>query len=255
VVAQQRALTAAAAFGLMILIATPSGAYELAAVQDGGTITGTVKFVGPLPKLDPIPVSKNRDVCGERKASEALVLSAERGVKGGVVLIAGVARGKKGGRDVVLDNSQCVFVSHVTAAALTERVSIRNSDPILHNTHGFRGTPTAFNVAMPTKGQMIEVTKYLKSPGVVRVLCDAHPHMFAWLIVHDSPYFAVTDDRGTFSIGDVPPGTYKVTMWHAGFRPRGADKDGRRTYDEPRTVTREITVAPKATATVDFELK
>jgi hypothetical protein len=156
---------------------------------------------------------------------------------------------------VVLDNSQCVFVSHVTAAALTERVSIRNSDPVLHNTHGFRGMPSAFNVAMPTKGQMIEVTKYLKSPGVIRVLCDAHPHMFAWLIVHDSPYFAVTDDRGTFSIGDVPPGTYKVTMWHAGFRPRGADKDGRRTYDEPRTVTREITVAPKATATVDFELK
>ena len=54
-----------------------------------------MKFVGALPKLDPIPVSKNRDVCGERKASEALVLSAERGVKGGVVLIAGVARGKK----------------------------------------------------------------------------------------------------------------------------------------------------------------
>ena len=239
----------------MLLVAAPSGAYEVAAVPDGGTISGTVKFVGPPPKLDPIPVNKNRDVCGEHKPAEALVLSADRGVKGSVVLIEGVARGKKGGGEVVLDNHQCVFVSHVTAVGLKEKVAIRNSDPVLHNTHGFLGTPTVFNVALPTKGQVIEVTKYLKNPGVIRVLCDAHPHMSAWMIVHDSPYYAVTDDKGAFRIADVPPGTYKVTMWHAGFRPKGADKDGRVLFDEPKTVTRELTVAPKATATVDFELK
>ena len=259
-VAQPRALTrpralAVAALGLVLLVAAPAGAYEVAAVPDGGTISGTVKFVGPPPKLDPIPVNKNRDVCGEHKPAEALVLSADRGVKGSVVLIEGVARGKKGGGEVVLDNHQCVFVSHVTAVGLKEKVAIRNSDPVLHNTHGFLGTPTVFNVALPTKGQVIEVTKYLKNPGVIRVLCDAHPHMSAWMIVHDSPYYAVTDDKGAFRIADVPPGTYKVTMWHAGFRPRGADKDGRVLYDEPKTVTRELTVAPKATATVDFELK
>jgi hypothetical protein len=244
-----------AACGLLLLVAASCFAYEVATVPDGGTVTGTVKFVGTPPRLDPIPVNKNRDVCGEHKPAEALMLSADRGVKGSVVLIEGVARGKKGASEVVLDNHQCVFVSHVTAVGLKDRVAIRNSDPILHNTHGFLGTPTVFNVALPTKGQMIEVTKYLKKPGVVRVLCDAHPHMSAWMIVHDSPYFAVTDAGGAFRIADVPPGTYKVTMWHAGFRPRGADKDGRPLYDEPRTVTRELTVAPKATATVDFELK
>jgi plastocyanin len=260
VVVQPRALTrprelAVAALGLTLLVSAPGGAYEVAAVQDGGTVTGSVKFVGAPPKLEPIRVNKNRDVCGDSKPSEALVLSADRGVKGGVVLIEGVPRGKKGGGDVVLDNSQCVFVSHVSAAALGERVAIRNSDSILHNTHGFLGTPTVFNVALPTKGQMIEVAKYLKKPGVVRVVCDAHPHMSAWMIVHDSPYYAVSDDKGTFRVGEVPPGTYKITMWHAGFRHKGADKDGRVLYDEPRTVTRELTVAPKATATVDFELK
>ena len=259
-VVQPRALTrplalAGAALGLVLLTAAPSGAYEVTALQDGVTLTGTVKFVGTPPKLDPIPVNKNRDVCGEHKPAEALVLSADRGVKGSVVLIEGVARGKKAGSEVVLDNHQCVFVSHVSAAALKERVAIRNSDPVLHNTHGFLGTPTVFNVALPTKGQVIEVRKYLKKPGVIRVLCDAHPHMSAWLIVHDSPYYAVTNDRGAFRITDVPPGTYKVTMWHAGFRARGADKDGRVLYDEPKTVRRELTVAPKASATVDFELK
>ncbi|HZO42576.1 MAG TPA: carboxypeptidase regulatory-like domain-containing protein [Methylomirabilota bacterium] len=245
-----------AALGLLLLAAAPALGYEVATVQDGGTITGTVKFVGTPPKLDPIPVNKNRDVCGDHKPAEALVLSADRGVKGSVILIEGVARGKKGGGEVVLDNHQCVFVSHVSAATVGERVAIRNSDPILHNTHGYLGTPTVFNVALPTKGQVIEVTKYLKKPGVVRVVCDAHPHMSAWMIVHDSPYYAVTDDKGAFRIADVPPGTYKITMWHAGFRPKGGvDKDGRPTFDEPRTVTRELTIAPKATATVDFELK
>jgi len=260
VVAQPRALTHArealgAAFGLLLVVAPPCGAYEVAIVPDGGAVTGTVKFVGTPPKLDPIAVNKNRDVCGERKPSEALILSADRAVKGSVVRIEGVARGKKGAGDVVLDNHQCVFVSHVTAAALGERVAIRNSDSILHNTHGFLGKPTVFNVALPTKGQVIEVAKYLKKPGAVRLVCDAHPHMSAWMIVHDSPYYAVTDDKGTFRISDVPPGTYKITMWHAGYRQKGADKDGRPLYDEPRTVTRELTVAPKATATVDFELK
>jgi hypothetical protein len=73
--------------------------------------------------------------------------------------------------------------------------------------------------------------------------------------VHDSPYVTVTDDKGAFQIDGIPPGAYKVTMWHEGFRARGVDKDGRPQYDEPRTVTRDITIAPKASATVEFELK
>ncbi len=255
--AQSRALRALAAAlaGLALSTAPAAVAYEVVGVPDGGTLTGTVKFAGTPPKLDPIPVNKNRDVCGDQKPSGALVLGPERGVRGGVVLLEGVARGKKGGADVILDNATCLFVAHVTAVAPGDRVRVRNSDSILHNTHGFLGKPTVFNLALPNKDQMIDITKRLTKPGVVRVLCDAHPHMFAWLVVHDSPYVTVTDERGAFRITDVPPGTYKVTMWHAGFRTKGADKDGRPLYDDPKTVTKELTIAPKATATVDFELR
>ena len=247
----------AAALAGLALSAAPAAAiaYEVAGVPDGGTLTGTLKFAGSPPKVDAIPVNKNRDVCGEAKPSEALVLGPERGVKGGVVLIEGVARGKQGGADLILDNAKCLFVAHVTAVAPGDRVRVKNSDPILHNTHGFLGKPTVFNLALPNKDQMIDITRRLAKPGVVRVLCDAHPHMFAWLVVHDSPYVTVTDERGVFKITDVPPGTYKVTMWHAGFRTKGTDKDGRPLYDDPKTVTKEITIAPKATVPVDFELR
>jgi hypothetical protein len=240
----------------LLLLAVPaSAAYEAADLKDGGVVTGRVTFSGTAPKLEPIPVNKNRDVCGERKASEALVVGGDGGVRGGVVLIEGITRGKKADGEVVIDNTKCLFVGHVSATMAGSRVRVKNSDSILHNTHGFLGKPTVFNLALPNKDQMVDITKRLSRPGVVRVLCDAHPHMLAWLIVHDSPYVAVTDEHGAFRIDGVPPGTWKVTMWHEGFRPKGVDKDGRPLYDEPRTVTREITVAPRSTATVDFELR
>ena len=247
-------LRTAAALALL-LAAAPASAYEVVAVADGGTLSGTVKFAGPPPKLEPLAVNKNRDVCGEQKASEALVVGPERGVRGSVILLEGVARGKKGEADVVLDNHRCVFVHHVTVTMPGERARVKNSDPILHNTHGFLGKTTVFNLALPNKDQMIEVTKRLTRPGVVRVVCDAHPHMAAWMIVHASPYYAVSDERGAFKIDGIPPGSYKVTMWHEGFRAKGLDKDGRPLYDEPHTITRDVTIPAKGTATVDFELK
>jgi plastocyanin len=245
-----------AALALITLAPPAAGAaYEEVAVPDGGVVKGAVKFIGAVPKLEPIPVNKNRDVCGERKPSEALVVSAGGGVKGSVILIEGVTRGKKAKGDVVIDNHKCLFVSHVSAAMAGDRVRVKNSDPVLHNTHGFLGKPTVFNLALPNRDQMIDITRRLTKPGAVHVLCDAHPHMFGWLVVHDSPYVTVTDDQGAFRIEGVPPGTWKITMWHEGFRPKGVDKDGRPVFDDPRTVTKEITIAPRGTATVDFELK
>jgi plastocyanin len=218
-------------------------------------VAGVVRFTGVPPRLDPLPVNKNRDVCGEAKEAEALVLGPERGVRGSVILLEGVARGKKPAADVVLDNNRCVFVAHVSAVMVGERARVKNSDPILHNTHGFLGRPTVFNLALPNRDQMIDITRRLTRPGVIRVVCDAHPHMTAWIVVHDSPYYAVTDERGAYRIDGVPPGSYKLTMWHEGFRPKGLDKDGRPLYDEPHTVSRDVTIAPRTTATVDFELR
>lgn len=241
---------------LVALVATGAeAAYEAVEVTDGGTLTGVVRFAGPPPRLAPLAVNKNREVCGEQKPSEALVVGPDGGVKGSVVLLEGVARGKKPTGEVVLDNHKCLFVSHVSAVAVGDKVRVKNSDPILHSTHGFMGKPTVFNLALPNKDQMIDITRRLGKPGVIRILCDAHPHMFAWILVHDSPYVAVTDERGAFKIDNIPPGTYRVTMWHEGFRARGVDKDGRPLFEDPLTVSRDVTIAPRSAATIEFELK
>lgn len=241
--------------GACVFANVAGAAYEETVVRDGGAVAGVVRFNGTPPRLSPIRVNKNWDVCGQEKPSEALVLGVGRGVKGSVVMIEGITRGKKSTGDVLIDNHKCLFVAHATATMSGMHTRVRNSDPILHNTHGYLGKPTIFNLALPNRDQMVDITKRLTKPGVVRVICDAHPHMSAWMILHENPYVAVTDERGAFRIDQIPPGTYKITMWHEGFRQRGADKDGRPTYDEPLTVTKEITVTPVATTTVEFELR
>jgi len=240
--------------GLAALGAVPAVAYDVVAVAEPGVLKGTVRFTGTPPRLEPITVGKHREVCGDRKAPEALVLGRERGVQGSVILVDGVSRGKAPAAEVLLDSAQCAFVPHVTATVPGERARVKNADALVHNPHGLAGTATVFNVALP-RDQMIDITRRLTRPAVVRVVCDVHPHMLAWLVVHDSPYYAVTDERGSFSIDGLPPGRYKVTMWHEGFRPRGVDGDGHRLYDEPRTRTKDVAIAPGGTATIDFELK
>src|SRR2546423_12400949 len=97
---------------LTLACATPVAAYEEIAVKDGGSVAGVVRFTGTAPKLEPIAVNKNRDVCGDQKPSEALVVGADRGVRGSVLLLEGVAKGKKGAADVTLDNHKCLFIHH-----------------------------------------------------------------------------------------------------------------------------------------------
>ena len=237
------------------VVTSADAAYEEVAVPDGGTLSGVVRFAGTAPRLAPLAVNKNRDVCGDSKPAEALVVGPDRGVKGSVVFVEAVARGKKSQGEVVIDNAKCLFVPHVVATVVGGKARVKNSDAILHNTHGFLGKPTLFNVALPNKEQMVDISKRLTKTGAVRVLCDAHPHMMGWLYVHDSPYVTTTDDRGAFRIDGIPPGTYKITMWHEGFRPKGTDKDGRPVYEDPVTVTKDVTIGPRATATLDFELK
>ena len=241
---------------LVALLAVPVAAssYTEAPVADGGVLVGRVRFAGEPVRGESIPVRKNTDVCGESKPSEALIVGPGRGVRHTVVYLEGVERGKRPA-DAELDNVKCLFAPHVLAVMVGGRVRVRNGDPILHNTHGREDRQTVFNVALPNRDSAADVTKRIKKPGVLQVLCDAHTHMQGWIVVRDNPYFAVTDDEGRFRIADVPPGRYRVVAWHEGFVVTGKDKDGRPVHDAPRVVTQEVTVQARVETPVDFEIK
>jgi uncharacterized membrane protein len=74
---------------------------------------------------------------------------------------------------------------------------------------------TVYNLALPFKDQVIE--KLNRVAGLIDVKCDAHPWMRAYIYSSRHPYVAITDASGNFEIKDIPPGKYKVRVWHEGF--------------------------------------
>jgi plastocyanin len=112
-----------------------------------------------------------------------------------------------------IDQVGCMYRPHVQAVTVGSELTLLNSDRVLHNVHGNLGSVTVFNLAMPIKGQKLP-TK-LTRPGLVRLQCDAgHSWMTAWIHVFRERTFAVTDERGHFSIADVAPGEYTIEYWH-----------------------------------------
>ena len=91
-------------------------------------------------------------------------------------------------------------------------VEIGNADPLLHNVHGYAGTATAFNLPMPVQGQ--KVSRTLTRAGAVKVGCDVHAWMGAWILVVEGPFHATSDARGRFAIAGLPAGTWPVVAWH-----------------------------------------
>jgi len=202
------AALAAAAF-VATALATPASAYEAGTVADGGAIEGQVIYKGPVQTRKIIP---NKDVatCGGIRDEPLIEMGANQAVQNAAVYLVDVAKGKAwpaAGKTPELDNIKCEFVPHVQVMR-AGKLDVVNKDPVLHNSHGYYGKRTAFNMAQPNEGQVIPAD--LPRAGIVRVDCDVHGWMEGWVYVVDNPYYALTDADGKFKITDVPPGTYKL---------------------------------------------
>jgi plastocyanin len=198
---------------LIVLFFSVSGAYEEIAVKDGATIHGTVKVEGTLPKLPPLQITKAKEVC-RNVPNENLLVGSGQGVRYAVVTLEGITKGAAVEKEAVheLDNLGCRFVPHVLAASVGQFVVFKNSDPILHTAHAlFTAGQPQFNVGLyPGKVSR----KPLVTAGVVKIVCEVHPWMSAYIVVTDGPYHSVTDVYGEYLITDIPAGNYRVKVWH-----------------------------------------
>ena len=187
--------------------------YDEIAVTTGGAIKGTVKLDGKAPKLPPPAVTKFKEFCKD-VPNESVVLGPGQGIRYAVVTLEGISKGRPLEREVVheIDNVKCRFAPRVIAAEVGQFVVFKNSDPILHTAHAlFQGDQPQFNVGL-YPGRVSR--KPLTTPGIVKIICEVHPWMSAYVAVSDHPYHAVTDAYGDYLIQDVPPGIYRLKLWH-----------------------------------------
>ncbi len=180
------------------------------AVARAGEVRGEVRYRGPPVAAPALEVTKDRKVCGEATPDESLLVS-QGGLANVVVRIVVPGAAPRPAR-VTLDQRGCRFVPHVLAVPVGATVDLLNGDAVLHGVHGWTGAATAFNVPMAFEGQ--RKPQLLGRPGAIRVGCDVHGWMSAWILVVDGPHYAVTDAGGRFEIAGVPPGTWTAIAWH-----------------------------------------
>jgi plastocyanin len=184
-----------------------------AAASSGGTISGRVVFVGDPPQAKKIKVTKDNEKCGAEITAEDLVVSADKSIQNAVVSVVGLkGTPQKSDKTPTLDQKGCVFHPHVVIVPIGSGVDILNSDGVLHNFHTYSNKNPVVNKAQP--GFKKKMTESFAQPEIIKINCDAHSWMSAWIVVTDHPYIDATDNVGAFKIVDVPPGTHTVEVWH-----------------------------------------
>jgi hypothetical protein len=198
--------------------ATPPAASPEAPAGGGGTITGSVRFMGAPPQAQAVKMDAD-PVCKQQHAtpvmSEEVVVNQNGTLKNVFVYVKEGAQPAAAppAAPVVLDQAGCWYKPHVFGIQVNQPLEIVNSDATLHNVNAKPAANQAFNVAQPAKG--MRTTKKFAKPEVgVKFKCNVHPWMSAYAVVLDHPYFAVTDDQGAFSITGLPAGSYTLEAWH-----------------------------------------
>jgi plastocyanin len=187
-----------------------------AASAGGATLRGTLTYTGPVPAPEPLEVDHDMECCAKKPIlPETLLVSEDGKVLDGVVWLEGVEGDKPWPTDEgVLDQQGCVFIPHVTVLGVGQTMRFLNSDPIIHNIHTWPRENPPMSVSQLAKGLGRPIKRTFDTPDEIKVTCDVHKWMGAWIIVRDNPYFALTGPDGKFEIADIPPGTYTMVIWH-----------------------------------------
>lgn len=214
-------LVMSVAFGVGFAAVGSLHAYEALAVRESGGIAGRVTFQGNAPAPRKMVIAKDNDVCGHGHAEQQTVsIGQDGGVAGVVIHLEQIATGKAWPANAryELDQQKCVFTPALQVMPKGAELTIRNSDPVLHNVHPFEiigsNRRTLFNLAQPTEGQTNVMKIEPRRGRAIELTCDSHSWMSGWVYVIDNPYYAIASADGSFELGDVPPGEYKLVAWH-----------------------------------------
>jgi hypothetical protein len=257
---QQRRINNWAACLLAVLVAPfafidqPAWAYEEIKVTDGGTVKGSVKLEGkvPKPKGYNLVTLPDQFYCGRISDGQGWRILQPFNVgpagqfRDVVVYLEGIEKGKpfEEGGVPQIEAKDCQFLPFTTVVRDDQSVTVVNMDPVMHDIQAYEtsqlGARVLFNVPLPMNPEhprdfkdrseaalyhkhmagppMKQLVNLSKGRHIFVMQCGFHAYMESWGVAVRNPYFAKTDEQGRFVMTDVPPGTYKLVVWHPYIR-------------------------------------
>ena len=227
------------------------GVLAAASISHAADIIGTVTLTGTPPAEIPISPLMNDPTCGplhSETPTTHFYVVGKNGEFADVVVslkdasgnaIAGKSTGANGPA-VLLNQKGCLYTPQILAIQTGQKLTVRNSDPCVHNVHTTsKAGNTEHNDVQMSGGPDLSYT-FDKPEMFMKFQCDVHPWMFAWVSIFDSPYYAISGADGKFVIKNVPPGSYTVVASH------------RKLGEQTQTV---IVTDKNVTANFTFEVK
>jgi len=207
-----------------------------------GTVRGVVKILGTPPTRKVLRIDADPNCAALHSGqmlSDDIVVDPDNNVRWAFVYV------RKGNTEsppaplppVLLDQVGCRFEPHVLGVRVNQPINIYNNDPLLHNVHALPFENKEFNFGLPQPGRY-ETKQFTRKEVMVRIVCDVHPWMRAWVGVLDHPYFSVTSETGGYGIVNLPPGRFQISVWHERYA----------------TVEREVEVPSGGDVRLDFFL-
>jgi hypothetical protein len=252
-------------FFAAVVAACAQSDYKVINVTDGGTISGTVKWSGPVPHSVDFPITKDPQICDpdSRKTTdlERLIIGQQGGVANTVVYLKNISAGKAlelPEQRRHLDQKHCHYIPHILLVPENGTLDMVSSDATLHTIH-MDGAAT-FNLPFPFVNRVTSRT--MSTPGLVHLRCNGgHVWMNAEMFVAPHPYYAVTDESGRYEFTGVPPGTYQIVAWHEGWTLAGKEQAydvltersvQRPVFTEAKTWEKSVTVSGNQVSAVNF---
>lgn len=208
----------------------------------GMDISGTVTLIGQPPPSTILKMGGNPECRVHTKGPGGTTSAKDVLVTNGLVqnVFIYIKEGLKieGPYDVpkeplVIGNTGCLYEPRVAGALVGQDILLLNNDPTLHNIHAHAVTNKPFNVGLPVQGS--KLTKRFDQPEImVSLKCDLHSWMQGWIGVLAHPFFDVSKSDGTFTLKNVPPGTYVIEAWHERF---GTQSQVVHITDSPATIS------------------
>jgi plastocyanin len=209
-----------------------------------GVLTGKVRFTGKRPpkktvdmdedptcqQLHHTPVSDNAVEVNRNGTLANVFIYVKTGLEGKTF--------KPPSTPAVMDQKGCWFVPRVLGIQTGQELEVTNSDPLTHNIHPRAHINREWNHSQAQGAAPLE-RKFTQREIMIRVKCNIHGWMHAWIGVVDNPYFAVTGSDGTFSLKNLPPGAYTIEAWQEAL---GSQEQ-------------QVTIGPSGKSNISFSFK